>query len=67
MKLDGEPLGPESLDIAVDRLAGAVLQVGKRQFRRIVVGCETTRRGRYTGRRRKACSRPKALRSSMVP
>jgi hypothetical protein len=35
--LDGEPLGPESLDIAVDRLRGAVLQVGKRQFRRVRV------------------------------
>jgi tyrosyl-tRNA synthetase len=35
VRLDGEPLGPESLDIAVDRLRGAVLQVGKRQFRRV--------------------------------
>jgi tyrosyl-tRNA synthetase len=37
VRLDGEPLGPESLDIAVDRLRGAVLQVGKRQFRRVRV------------------------------
>jgi tyrosyl-tRNA synthetase len=36
IKLDGEPLGPEALDIEVDRLRGAVLQVGKRDFRRIL-------------------------------
>jgi tyrosyl-tRNA synthetase len=37
IRLDGKPLGPDSLDIALDRLEGAVLQVGKRQFRRILV------------------------------
>jgi tyrosyl-tRNA synthetase len=37
IRLDGEPLGAESMDVAAERLDGAVLQVGKRQFRRIVV------------------------------
>jgi tyrosyl-tRNA synthetase len=36
IKLDGEPLGADALDIEVDRLQGAVLQVGKRDFRRIL-------------------------------
>jgi tyrosyl-tRNA synthetase len=36
VKLDGEPLGEEDLDLHVERLAGAVLQVGRRKFRRIV-------------------------------
>jgi tyrosyl-tRNA synthetase len=35
VKLDGETLGPEDLDLAPGRLDGAVLQVGKRQFRRL--------------------------------
>jgi tyrosyl-tRNA synthetase len=35
VKLDGDPLGPDDLDIAPERLDGAVLQVGKRQFRRL--------------------------------
>jgi tyrosyl-tRNA synthetase len=35
VKLDGEPLGAEDLDLAPARLDGAVLQVGKRQFRRL--------------------------------
>jgi tyrosyl-tRNA synthetase len=37
IKLDGEPLGSDALDLDVGRLEGAVLQVGKRQFRRISV------------------------------
>ena len=37
IRLDGEPLGAESIDLEAERLDGAVLQVGKRQFRRIVV------------------------------
>jgi tyrosyl-tRNA synthetase len=37
IRLDGEPLGEEALDLEVGRLDGAVLQVGKRQFRRFVV------------------------------
>jgi tyrosyl-tRNA synthetase len=37
IRLNGEPLDGEALDIAVERLDGAVLQVGKRKFRRIVV------------------------------
>jgi tyrosyl-tRNA synthetase len=37
IRLDGEPLDGEALDIPVERLDGAVLQVGKRKFRRIVV------------------------------
>jgi tyrosyl-tRNA synthetase len=35
IRLDGTPLAVGDLDIAVDRLEGAVLQVGKRQFRRL--------------------------------
>jgi tyrosyl-tRNA synthetase len=35
--LDGEPLRPDELDLAPERLDGAVLQVGKRQFRRLRV------------------------------
>lgn len=37
IRLDGEPLGSDALDLDVGRLEGAVLQVGKRQFRRISV------------------------------
>jgi tyrosyl-tRNA synthetase len=37
VRLDGEPLGEEALDLDVGRLDGAVLQVGKRQFRRFLV------------------------------
>jgi tyrosyl-tRNA synthetase len=37
VRLDGEQLAPEELDLAPDRLDGAVLQVGKRQFRRLRV------------------------------
>jgi tyrosyl-tRNA synthetase len=39
VRLDGEPLGPDELDLAPERLDGAVLQVGKRQFRRLRVQC----------------------------
>jgi tyrosyl-tRNA synthetase len=35
VKLDGEPLGADEVDLPADRLDGAVLQVGKRQFRRV--------------------------------
>jgi tyrosyl-tRNA synthetase len=35
VKLDGESLGAGELDVAPERLDGAVLQVGKRQFRRL--------------------------------
>lgn len=35
VRLDGEPLGPDDLDLPPERLDGAVLQVGKRQFRRL--------------------------------
>jgi tyrosyl-tRNA synthetase len=38
VRLDGEPLGPEDLDLPRERLDGAVLQVGKRHFRRVRVG-----------------------------
>ena len=38
VKLDGEPLGAEDLDLAADRLEGAVLQVGKRRFVRVRLG-----------------------------
>jgi tyrosyl-tRNA synthetase len=37
VRLDGEPLGEDALDLEVSRLDGAVLQVGKRQFRRFLV------------------------------
>ena len=35
VRLDGEPLPAGTLDIAADRLDGALLQVGKRRFRRL--------------------------------
>jgi len=38
VKLDGEPLSGDSLDIAPERLEGRVLQVGKRRFRRLRAG-----------------------------
>jgi tyrosyl-tRNA synthetase len=37
VKLDGEPLAGEDLDLPRERLDGAVLQVGKRHFRRLRV------------------------------
>ena len=37
VKLNGEPLPPDALDLEPDGLDGAVLQVGKRQFRRLRV------------------------------
>lgn len=38
VKLDGEPLPAEALDVAPDALDGRVLQVGKRRFRRLRAG-----------------------------
>jgi len=35
VRLDGHPLGAGDLEIAADRLDGALLQVGKRRFRRL--------------------------------
>jgi tyrosyl-tRNA synthetase len=35
VRLGGEQLGPEETDVPCDRVDGAVLQVGKRQFRRL--------------------------------
>ena len=35
VKIQGEPLTGDQLDVAPERLDGAVLQVGKRKFRRI--------------------------------
>ncbi len=35
VKLDGVALGADDIDIAAERLDGAILQVGKRQFRRM--------------------------------
>ncbi len=35
VRLDGHPLGPADQDVASDRLDGAVLQVGRRRFRRL--------------------------------
>jgi tyrosyl-tRNA synthetase len=37
VKLDGEPLQPDVLDLPAEALDGRVLQVGKRQFRRVRV------------------------------
>ena len=37
VKLNGEPLPADQLDLEPDGLDGAVLQVGKRQFRRLRV------------------------------
>jgi tyrosyl-tRNA synthetase len=36
VRVDGEPWPPQVLDVASDDLEGRVLQVGKRQFRRLV-------------------------------
>ena len=38
VRLDGEPLGGEELDVPCARLDGAVLQMGKRRFRRLRAG-----------------------------
>jgi tyrosyl-tRNA synthetase len=38
VKLDGEPLPGDELDVPAERLDGRVLQVGKRHFRRLQVG-----------------------------
>jgi tyrosyl-tRNA synthetase len=35
VRLEGEPLDADELDVALDRLDGAVLQVGRRQFKRL--------------------------------
>jgi tyrosyl-tRNA synthetase len=35
VRLDGEPLGPDEQEVAPERLDGAVLQLGKRKFRRM--------------------------------
>ncbi len=38
VRLDGDPVGADQLDLPMDRLEGAVLQVGKRRFRRLTAG-----------------------------
>jgi tyrosyl-tRNA synthetase len=38
VKVDGEPLAAEDLDVPAERVDGAVLQVGKRRFVRLRVG-----------------------------
>ena len=38
VKLDGEPVAADRLDLPASELAGRVLQVGKRRFRRLVAG-----------------------------
>ena len=35
VRLDGDPVGPDEQDVDAERLDGAVLQVGKRRFRRL--------------------------------
>ena len=35
VRLNGEPLGADDLDLELTQLDGAVLQVGRRQFRRV--------------------------------
>jgi tyrosyl-tRNA synthetase len=37
VRLDGEPLGADDLDLPRERVDGHVLQVGKRHFRRVRV------------------------------
>jgi hypothetical protein len=37
VRLDGEALGADDLDLPRERVDGAVLQVGKRHFRRMRV------------------------------
>ena len=38
VKLDGEPLDGSALDLPADRLDGAVLQLGRRRFKRLRKG-----------------------------
>ena len=38
VKLDGEPLGAEDIDVDSVRLDGKILQVGKRRHKRVRVG-----------------------------
>jgi tyrosyl-tRNA synthetase len=38
VRLEGEALGADDVDVAPERLDGQILQVGKRQFRRLRVG-----------------------------
>jgi tyrosyl-tRNA synthetase len=38
VRLDGEPLGADDQDLPAERLDGAVLQLGKRRFRRLRAG-----------------------------
>jgi tyrosyl-tRNA synthetase len=38
IRLDGQPLGSDQLDVDVGSLEGVVIQVGRRQFRRIASG-----------------------------
>ena len=35
VKLDGEPLDDSNLDLPAERLDGAVIQVGRRRFKRL--------------------------------
>jgi tyrosyl-tRNA synthetase len=35
VRLNGEPLGADELDVSADRLRGAILQLGKRRFVRL--------------------------------
>ena len=35
VRVDGEPLGADDQDLPTERLDGALLQVGKRRFRRM--------------------------------
>jgi hypothetical protein len=35
VRLDGEPLGADDQDLPAERLDGAILQVGKRRFRKL--------------------------------
>jgi tyrosyl-tRNA synthetase len=40
VKLDGASLGADELDVGADRLRGAILQIGKRRFVRLVDGSD---------------------------
>jgi tyrosyl-tRNA synthetase len=39
VRIDGEPLSPDALDVAQERLDGAIVQVGKRRFKRFRRHC----------------------------
>ncbi len=65
MRLDGEALDGSSLDIAAERLDGAILQLGKRRFKRFAARPSRAVRHRPLGTgehvRRRALTRVRAV------